>query len=129
MASKKRRTTGKKRKTTRKKLATKGVSKKKRVSKLLPLPPLPVSEAASPQATRWPRRWPRKDEVPGYDRTAFDIPGAFETLAHDFHIWPFYAEADAKPFRCLVGKVENAPIYYDGGRKVAGRHNWYYLAE
>jgi hypothetical protein len=34
-------------------------------------------------------RWPRKEEVEGYDRTAFDVPGYFEAVAIKYRIWPW----------------------------------------
>lgn len=76
--------------------------------------------------------WPRKEDVPGYDPTAFNIPGHFEAVAILFRIWPWYREPDARPFHCLRAEPQNAPVYYkdaDGHTKVAARHNGYYLAQ
>jgi hypothetical protein len=73
--------------------------------------------------------WPRKEDVQGYDQTAFDIPGHFEAVARHFRIWPWYRGDDARPLQCLRGEVQNAPVYYkdaDGNTRVAQRHNGYY---
>jgi hypothetical protein len=76
--------------------------------------------------------WPRKEDVEGYDRSAFDIPGHFEAVAILFRIWPWYRGPRARPFQCLRAEPVNEPVYYkdaDGNMRVAGRHNGYYLAQ
>ena len=77
-------------------------------------------------------QWPRKEDVPGYDPTAFNIPGHFEAVATLFRIWPWRRGADARPFQCLRAEVVNEPTYYkdaQGNPKMATRHNGYYLAQ
>jgi hypothetical protein len=76
--------------------------------------------------------WPRKEDVPGYDPTAFNIPEHFEAVATLFRIWPWRRGADARPFQCLRAEVVNEPTYYrdaEGNTRVAARHNGYYLAQ
>jgi hypothetical protein len=76
--------------------------------------------------------WPRKEDVPGYDPTAFNIPGHFEAVATLFRIWPWRRGPDARPFQCLRAEPVNEPTYYkdaDGNTRVAPRHNGYYLAQ
>jgi hypothetical protein len=76
--------------------------------------------------------WPRKEDVPGYDPTAFNIPGHVEAVATLFRIWPWRRGADARPFQCLRAEVVNEPTYYrdaEGNTRVAARHNGYYLAQ
>ena len=110
-----------KREKQKRKPAKKGASKKKKRASKKKMSATSVQRLLASDA------WPRKEEVPGYDPSAWDIPGHFEGAAYHLKIWPFYRGADAKPFECLRGQPENAPIYYDGGRKVnTGWHNAYY---
>ena len=105
----------------KRKPAQKGASKKSSATS--------VQRPLASDAWRANTRWRRKEEVPGYDPSAWDIPGHFEGAAYHLKIWPFYRGDDAKPFECLRGRPENAPIYYDGGRKAhTGWHNAYYSA-
>ena len=106
-----------KREKQKRKPAKKGASKKKKRASKKKMSATSVQRLLASDAWRADTRWPRKEEVPGYDPSAWDIPGHFEGAAYHLEIWPFYRGADAKPFECLRGQPENAPIYYDGGRK------------
>jgi hypothetical protein len=127
MASKKRKTAGKKRKTTRKKLATKGLSKRKATSKKKAVPKK-LQRLLDSLAWRADTRLPKKEDVPGYVRGVYDVPGHFEAMALYWEIWPFYRGSDNKPFDCLEAEVVNAPIYR-GDRVVATRYHSYYPRE
>jgi hypothetical protein len=142
-----------KRGTTRKKSAKKGAPKKKGASKkrsaksaveprglqgLLASSAMSAVEHRALQGVlaggefRADTSWPRKEDVPGYDPQAFDIPGHFEAVARIFRIWPWYRGADSRPFQCLRGSPQNAPVYYKdahGDMRVAPKHNGYYLAQ
>ena len=52
-------------------------------------------------------RWPRKEEVEGYDRTAFDVPGYFEAVAIKYRIWPWDRGPHARPIQCLRCEPKN----------------------
>jgi hypothetical protein len=111
----------------KRKPAKKGASKKKKKGASKKKPATSVQRLLDSDAWRADTRWPRKKEVHGYDPSAWDIPGGFEAAAYHFKIWPFYRGPDAKPFKCLQARPENAPIYYDGGRKVhTGWYNSYF---
>jgi hypothetical protein len=121
-----------------KKPAKKGSSKKKGASKRKPATGgrslgrdmLSASASLMAAAPSWraTTRRRRKEDVPGYDPGAWDIPGHFELAAAALRIWPFYRGRDAKPFDCLRAHQENDPIYYDGGTRThVGPHNAYHL--
>src|SRR5262245_3519516 len=77
-------------------------------------------------------RWPTKEEVEGWDRTAFDVPGNFEAFCIKYRIWPWNRGPHARAFRCVRCEPKNEPVYYkdaEGHTKVAQRRNDYYLAQ
>jgi hypothetical protein len=123
----------KKRKTTRKKLATKGLSKRKATSKRKARSnkkgvPKKLQSLLDSLAWRADTGLPRKEQVYGYVRGVFDVPGHFEAMALYWKIWPFYRGSDNKPFECLEAEVVNAPIYL-AGRVAATRYHSYYPRE
>jgi hypothetical protein len=76
--------------------------------------------------------WPKKEDVEGWDRTAFDVPGNFEAFCIKYEIWPWNRGPHARPFQCVRCEPKNEPTYYkdaDGHTKVAQRRNDYYLAQ
>ena len=73
-------------------------------------------------------RLPKKEDVPGYVRGVYDVPGHFEAMALYWEIWPFYRGSDNKPFDCLEAEVVNAPIYR-GDQGGATRYHSYYPRE
>ena len=77
-------------------------------------------------------RWPSKEEVEGWDRTAFDVPGNFEAFCIKYRIWPWNRGPHARPIQCVRCEPKNEPVYYkdaEGHTKVAARRNDYYLAQ
>jgi hypothetical protein len=77
-------------------------------------------------------RWPRKENVPGWDSTAFDVPGNFEAFCIKYGIWPWDRGPHARPFQCVRCEPKNETIYYEdaeGNTKVAQRRNDYNLAQ
>jgi hypothetical protein len=76
--------------------------------------------------------WPSKEQVEGWDPTAFDVPGNFEAFCIKYRIWPWNRGPHARPFQCVKCEPKNEPVYYkdaEGHTKVAARRNDYYLAQ
>jgi hypothetical protein len=75
------------------------------------------------------KKKPRKEDVPGYVKGVYDVPGHFQAMALFWKIWPFYRGSDHKPFECLAAEVVNAPIYGNNGKVVANSYHSYYPRE
>ena len=76
--------------------------------------------------------WPRKEDVPGHDGYAFDVPGNFEAFCIKYRIWPWNREPDARPFQCVRCEPKSETVYYrdaEGRERVAQKRNDYYLAQ
>jgi hypothetical protein len=76
--------------------------------------------------------WPRKEEVKGWDSTAFDVPGNFEAFCIKYRIWPWDRGPHARPIQCVRCEPKNEPVYYkdaEGNTRVAQRRNDYHLAQ
>jgi hypothetical protein len=76
--------------------------------------------------------WPRKEDVPGHDPTAFNVPGNFEAFCIKYRIWPWNRGPHARPFQCVRCEPKTEPVYYkdeEGNTRVAARRNDYHLAQ
>jgi hypothetical protein len=144
-APKKKKGTPKKKKGTPKK--KKGASKKRSAMSAVEPRPLQGALASAPMSAvelrglqgvlasrefRADTSWPRKEEVKGWDSTAFDVPGNFEAFCIKYRIWPWDRGPHARPIQCVRCEPKNEPVYYkdaEGNTRVAQRRNDYHLAQ
>src|SRR4051794_28741316 len=123
-----------KRGATKKKSAKKGAAKKKKgaskrrsaasavepraLQGVLASTPMSAVELRSLQGVlasrefRADTRWPRKEEVEGWDSNAFDVPGNFEAFCIRYGIWPWDRGPHARPILCVRCEPKNEAVYY-----------------